>query len=261
MSRCKAGIDAPLTEGEAATITRPLVRSADSPERPARPPIALRRRGDRDRPRPGPCLRDGREGRLLRLGGRGRAWPRHNPHPPHRHPRDASLLRTQGAGPGTPRALPQRPRHRDRAGRQMGDHPAGLRPRRASCPAWPTLPKTRSQWRKCCCTPPTSGAATQSPGSIVPALCKPPFWPPASPAPATATCRKAIGQPIPNAAPLQRGDLIFWKGHVALLTSPDQIIHANGKTMSVAYEGLPDAITRIEAQGEGPVIARRRPQG
>ncbi len=28
--------------------------------------------------------------------------------------------------------------------------------------------------------------------------------------------------------------------------------------MSVAYEGLTEAIARIEAQGEGPPIARRR---
>ncbi|MFZ1479159.1 MAG: NlpC/P60 family protein [Paracoccaceae bacterium] len=79
--------------------------------------------------------------------------------------------------------------------------------------------------------------------------------------PGDSDLQQTIGQPIPDGAPRQRGDLIFWKGHVALLTTPDQIIHANGKTMSVAYEGLPDAITRIEAQGEGPVIARRRPQG
>lgn len=58
---------------------------------------------------------------------------------------------------------------------------------------------------------------------------------------------------------LKRGDLIFWKGHVAILTAPDRIIHANGATMSVAFEGLKDAIARIQAQGEGPPIAHRRP--
>lgn len=70
--------------------------------------------------------------------------------------------------------------------------------------------------------------------------------------------QQALGTDIPEGAPLQRGDLIFWKGHVALLTAPDRVIHANGHTMSVAYEGLAEAITRIRTQGEGPPTARRR---
>ena len=56
---------------------------------------------------------------------------------------------------------------------------------------------------------------------------------------------------------LQRGDLVFWKGHVALVVDEARLIHANGFTMSVAYEGLEAAIARI-ATVEGPVIARRR---
>ncbi|MGB4827862.1 MAG: NlpC/P60 family protein [Paracoccaceae bacterium] len=80
------------------------------------------------------------------------------------------------------------------------------------------------------------------------------------PCPGDSDLQQTVGAAIPDTAPLQRGDLVFWKGHVALLTAPDRIIHANGKTMSVAYEGLTEAITRIDSQGEGPVIARRRPQ-
>lgn len=79
------------------------------------------------------------------------------------------------------------------------------------------------------------------------------------PCPGDSDLQETVGQPVPETAPLQRGDLIFWKGHVALLTAPDQIIHANGFTMSVAYEGLSQAIARIKAQGEGPPTARRRP--
>ncbi len=56
----------------------------------------------------------------------------------------------------------------------------------------------------------------------------------------------------------QRGDLIFWKGHVAIVTGPDQIIHANGHTMNVAYEGLTAAIARIAAAEGAQVLARRR---
>ena len=79
------------------------------------------------------------------------------------------------------------------------------------------------------------------------------------PCPGDSDLQEEVGTAIPDASPLQRGDLIFWKGHVALLTAPDRIIHANGKTMSVAYEALCDAIARIEAQGEGLPTNRRRP--
>jgi cell wall-associated NlpC family hydrolase len=53
-----------------------------------------------------------------------------------------------------------------------------------------------------------------------------------------------IGSPI-SKAELKRGDLIFWKGHVALYRGDGTIIHANGHTMSVAIEGLDAAIERI----------------
>ncbi|MFZ1469724.1 MAG: NlpC/P60 family protein [Paracoccaceae bacterium] len=77
--------------------------------------------------------------------------------------------------------------------------------------------------------------------------------------PGDSDLQQIVGTAIPDAVPLQRGDLVFWNGHVALMTAPDRIIHANGKTMSVAYEPLAKALARIEAQGEGPLTARRRP--
>jgi len=57
---------------------------------------------------------------------------------------------------------------------------------------------------------------------------------------------------------LQRGDLLFWKGHVALAVDASTLIHANAHHMAVAYEPADKAIRRIEAQGDGPVIAHRR---
>ncbi|MDX0762537.1 peptidase P60 [Sinorhizobium medicae] len=44
---------------------------------------------------------------------------------------------------------------------------------------------------------------------------------------------------------LTRGDLVFWKGHVAIMEDEKTLIHANGHTMTVAREGLEDAIRRI----------------
>ena len=63
-----------------------------------------------------------------------------------------------------------------------------------------------------------------------------------------------------TAATARRGDLVFWTGHVAILTGPDRILHANGFTMSVAYEGLGEAIARIRP-AEGEVTGWRRIRG
>lgn len=77
--------------------------------------------------------------------------------------------------------------------------------------------------------------------------------------PADSDLQQAVGTALPDDAPLQRGDLVFWKGHVALMVDDQRMIHANGHTMSVAYEEFDAAVARILAQGGGPVTARRRP--
>lgn len=57
----------------------------------------------------------------------------------------------------------------------------------------------------------------------------------------------------------QRGDLLFWKGHVAWVTDPETILHANAHDMAVAYEPIAEAIARIEQQGDGPITKHARP--
>lgn len=56
---------------------------------------------------------------------------------------------------------------------------------------------------------------------------------------------------------LQRGDLVFWKGHVAIMTDAKDMIHANGHTMLVSREGLKDAVERIGYLYGGPTGFRR----
>ena len=56
----------------------------------------------------------------------------------------------------------------------------------------------------------------------------------------------------------QRGDLLFWKGHIALAVDSERLIHANGHTMSVAYEGIAEAIDRIEQAEGAPLRSHRR---
>jgi len=57
----------------------------------------------------------------------------------------------------------------------------------------------------------------------------------------------------------QRGDLIFWKGHVGMLLDADTLIHANAYHMAVAIEPLAQAITRIGAKEFGDVTGYARP--
>ena len=56
---------------------------------------------------------------------------------------------------------------------------------------------------------------------------------------------------------LKRGDLVFWKGHVAIMVDADMMIHSSGFTMDVSHEGLNDAIMRIEPMYGLPLLYRR----
>ena len=65
-----------------------------------------------------------------------------------------------------------------------------------------------------------------------------------------------LGAPVERDA-LRRGDLVFWKGHVAIMEDEETILHANGHTMSVAREGLEAAIDRIGWLYQQPTGYRR----
>jgi cell wall-associated NlpC family hydrolase len=56
---------------------------------------------------------------------------------------------------------------------------------------------------------------------------------------------------------LQRGDLVFWKGHVGIMVDDRGLLHANGRTMSVALEPLAEAVERIEPLFGMPTSVRR----
>lgn len=56
---------------------------------------------------------------------------------------------------------------------------------------------------------------------------------------------------------LQRGDLIFWRGHVGILLDAFTLLHANGHHMCVAEELFSSAVDRIGKSGS-PVLAVRR---
>ena len=56
---------------------------------------------------------------------------------------------------------------------------------------------------------------------------------------------------------LQRGDLIFWKGHVAIVRDSDTIVHANAHHMATVVENTREAIARIKAAGSEVTAIKR----
>ena len=55
----------------------------------------------------------------------------------------------------------------------------------------------------------------------------------------------------------RRGDLMFWKGHVAIVRDADTIVHANAHHMATAIENTRDAIARIKAAGNEITAIKR----
>ena len=62
------------------------------------------------------------------------------------------------------------------------------------------------------------------------------------------------------AAGLQRGDLVFWSGHVGIMSDSETLLHANGHHMLVIREPLAAAQDRILAATRQAISAIRRPR-
>jgi cell wall-associated NlpC family hydrolase len=59
---------------------------------------------------------------------------------------------------------------------------------------------------------------------------------------------------------LRRGDLLFWKGHVAIVRDETTVVHANAsRHMAVAFEATAQTIDRIRATGSEVTSVRRPP--
>ena len=56
---------------------------------------------------------------------------------------------------------------------------------------------------------------------------------------------------------LRRGDLIFWKGHVAIARDADSVVHANAHHMATVIENTSEAIARIKAAGSEITAIKR----
>jgi cell wall-associated NlpC family hydrolase len=69
----------------------------------------------------------------------------------------------------------------------------------------------------------------------------------------------ALGRPLDMAQQnkLQRGDLLFWKGHVAIARDHQTIVHANAFHVATVIEDTDAAIARIKKAGNGLVAIKR----
>ncbi len=67
-----------------------------------------------------------------------------------------------------------------------------------------------------------------------------------------------LGAPLAEGAPLRRGDLVFWKGHVGIMRDPAALLHANAAHMLVASEPLQEVVARNLRAGAGPVTRVNR---
>lgn len=68
-----------------------------------------------------------------------------------------------------------------------------------------------------------------------------------------------LGRPLEEheKGSLHRGDLIFWKGHVAIVRDPSTMVHANAHHMQTVIEPIEPAIARIKAAGSEVIAIKR----
>ncbi|MGB8709031.1 MAG: NlpC/P60 family protein [Methyloceanibacter sp.] len=60
---------------------------------------------------------------------------------------------------------------------------------------------------------------------------------------------------------LARGDLVFWDGHVGIMTGAQDLVHASACQMMVVEEPMAEARARIAASKGGAITGVRRPAG
>ena len=68
----------------------------------------------------------------------------------------------------------------------------------------------------------------------------------------------ALGEFLAPDATLQRGDFVFWKGHVGIMRDPVTLLHANGTHMLVSSELLALVRERKLSAGAGDITGFRR---
>jgi cell wall-associated NlpC family hydrolase len=69
--------------------------------------------------------------------------------------------------------------------------------------------------------------------------------------------QRSLGEAADPGAPLQRGDLVFFPGHVGLMLDGERLIHANAHWMAVTIEPLTVVAERHPAHPQAVIAIRR----
>lgn len=67
-----------------------------------------------------------------------------------------------------------------------------------------------------------------------------------------------LGNAVPEGATLQRGDLVFFPGHVGMMVDAETLVHATEHFGRTVIEPLADVVSRIGKDHPVPILARRR---
>jgi cell wall-associated NlpC family hydrolase len=68
---------------------------------------------------------------------------------------------------------------------------------------------------------------------------------------------RALGEAV-DVAGVRRGDLVFWKGHVAIVRDAATVVHAAAFHMMVVIEPIADVVRRVAGEGGGAIRAVKR---
>jgi cell wall-associated NlpC family hydrolase len=75
--------------------------------------------------------------------------------------------------------------------------------------------------------------------------------------PRDSDMQRALGSAIAPGAALQRGDLVFWVGHVGMMRDAATLLHANAFHMAVTSEPFAVAVARIRGAGSNVAAIKR----
>jgi len=76
-------------------------------------------------------------------------------------------------------------------------------------------------------------------------------------APRDSTPQRALGRAV-DPAEIERGDLVFFPGHVGIMASATDLLHANAHWMTTLIEPLADVVARLAPAYAEPIVAVRR---
>lgn len=76
--------------------------------------------------------------------------------------------------------------------------------------------------------------------------------------PRDSDMQREVGEAVDLSVPILRGDLLLFRGHVAIALDAEHVVHATAHGMRVRTEPLVDVVARVEAETGAGLLAVRR---